>query len=281
VATADMSICELDQDILVTNVLSRVHPSDLRNFVLSCKTFYAQKCEYFEENEYTKGFQKYSKNTRDYFSAMANSYITFKRYNLSMQVMDIIKDRTNATTQLVQYHQSIGEKTEGAYRTYMLELLLNQYGYTAKTSCEQKMDLIFNTKWWKSNIDCYDMYQIVYHLSYRKYRSLQEHLRQLTPVYDSDCFHYGTFLSLIKTLSRISMSEQKLGLILKYVIFSYLGNIIDKISTRKYSGFFRECIDMIEVSEKCIDKAKYFPKYIRQLLSEKFSEIHSLLKDRL
>lgn len=276
-----MSICELDQDILVTNVLSRVHPSDLRNFVLSCKTFYAQKCEYFEENEYTKGFQKYSKNTRDYFSAMANSYITFKRYNLSMQVMDIIKDRTNATTQLVQYHQSIGEKTEGAYRTYMLELLLNQYGYTAKTSCEQKMDLIFNTKWWKSNIDCYDMYQIVYHLSYRKYRSLQEHLRQLTPVYDSDCFHYGTFLSLIKTLSRISMSEQKLGLILKYVIFSYLGNIIDKISTRKYSGFFRECIDMIEVSEKCIDKAKYFPKYIRQLLSEKFSEIHSLLKDRL
>ena len=276
-----MSICELDQDILVTNVLSRVHPSDLRNFVLSCKTFYAHKCEYFEENEYTKGFQKYSKNTRDYFSAMANSYITFKRYNLSMQVMDIIKDRTNATTQLVQYHQSIGEKTEGAYRTYMLELLLNQYGYTAKTSCEQKMDLIFNTKWWKSNIDCYDMYQIVYHLSYRKYRSLQEHLRQLTPVYDSDCFHYGTFLSLIKTLSRISMSEQKLGLILKYVIFSYLGNIIDKISTRKYSGFFRECIDMIEVSEKCIDKAKYFPKYIRQLLSEKFSEIHSLLKDRL
>jgi hypothetical protein len=276
-----MSICELDQDILVTNVLSQVHPSDLRNFILSCKTFYTHKHEYFKENGYTKGFQKYGKNTRDYFSVMADSYILFEDYNLSMLAMDITKKRINATTQLVQYHQYIGDNPEGVYRTYMLELLLNQYGYTVKTSCEQTMDIIFETKWWKSNIDCYDIYQIVYHLSNRKYRLLEENLKSMTFVYESDCFHYKTFLSLIKTLSRISMSEQKLGLVLKYVIFSYLGKNIDKISAQKYSGFFRECCNMIELNTECIEKTKCFPKYIKQLLSDKFREIHSLLQDRL
>ena len=220
-----MSICELYQDILVTNVLSLVHPSDMRNFILSCKTFYDHKCDYFKENKYSKGFQKYGKTAANYFSVIANSYISFQGYKLSIQVIDIIKERITATTQLVQYHQSIGDKIEDTYRTYMLELLLNQYGYATRISCEQKMDIIFwNTKWWKSNIDCYDIYQIVYHLSYKKYRLLQDNLINLTPVCDCDSFHYDTFLSLGKTLSRIIMSEHKLGLILKYVIFSYIGD---------------------------------------------------------
>jgi hypothetical protein len=281
-----MTICELDQDILATNVLSQAHPSDLKNFLLSCKTFYHHKREYFKENEYAKDFKWKYDSTRDYFSTMANSYITFQRYNLTIHIKPIVEktkqiDSAKNTTRLAQYHQSKGEQTDGILRTYMLELLLNQYGYTVKKSCEQKMDAIFNTKWWKSNIDYYDFYQIVYHLSYRKYRALEECLKSITLVNENNCFHYATFASIVRILCKTRIADKKLGLIVKYVLFSYLGNIIDKICTQKYSPFFRECMIMIRQNEDTILKMKSFPKYIRQLLSDKFNNTYNLLQNRL
>jgi hypothetical protein len=143
------------------------------------------------------------------------------------------------------------------------------------------MDAIFNTKWWKSNIDYYDFYQIVYHLSYRKYRALEECLKSITLVNENNCFHYATFASIVRILCKTRIADKKLGLIVKYVLFSYLGNIIDKICTQKYSPFFRECMIMIRQNEDTILKMKSFPKYIRQLLSDKFNNTYNLLQNRL
>ena len=281
-----MTLSELDQDILATNVLSQVHPSDLRNFLLSCKTFYHNKREYFKENEYAKEFKAKYGNTKDYFSAMANSYITFQRYNLTIQIKPMTEktkqiDSAKDTTRLAQYHQSKGEQVDGILRTYMLELMLNQYAYSAKKSCEQKMDAIFNTKWWKSNIDYYDFYQIVYHLSYRKYRALEECLKSMTLISENDSFHYATFLSIVRIICKTRILDKRLGLIIKYVLFSYLESIIDKISIQKYSPFFTECMIMIRQNEPTILKMKCFPKYIRQLISDKFSNTYDLLQNRL
>lgn len=278
-----MSIFDLDQDILTTHVLSLVHPNDLGIFLLSCKTFYANKHEYFRENKYAKQYNETFEDTRNYFSIINDSYICFNRRKLTIKTPLVIdKTKIDNTTCIIQLHRSMKERTTDVYRQHLLDRLQQDYSYTRKQSCESKMDIFFNTKWWLSDVDCYDMYQIVYHVSNRNNRALSKCLESITFVQGD--VNSDTLRQLVATLVPITMvpkktlNDEKINRMIFYVLISYSESIINETSIKWLEPLMLQFIFKLQRDRHGINTCKNIPKYLKQQLLQKYQAFESLIQ---
>jgi hypothetical protein len=279
-----LSIIDLDQDILITHGLSQVKPIELTNFLLSSKTFYANRRDYLNANEYTKKFAVYD-DTQDYFSVIVNSHIMptsdITMYFPTDCAIDDAKVRN--TARIVQFHHYIKDNNEAAFRQYMLDLLHYQYGYAKNSANEVKIDAFFEEMWWKSNINPYDIYQIIYHMSHIKYRAVADCLERLTFINNDFC--HSTLNTILSTMIGATNSQTRenieLKIILIYVIYSYIEKIIDKISTKDYTILIVELAKRIRDAQCYIAETKSFPQYLKTILATKLYNTRNLIEDRL
>jgi hypothetical protein len=159
----------------------------------------------------------------------------------------------------------------------MLDRLRIDYSYIKKQSCETKMDIFFDTKWWFSDVYCYDIYQIVYHVSNRNNRALSKCLESITFI--SGNVNQYTLRQLVVTLVKIkAFNNEKLNRMIFYVLLSYVESIMNKILIKAFEPLMQQFIIKVQHDRHKVHTCKNIPKYLKLQLLEKYHTFESLME---
>lgn len=288
----------LDTDLITTHVLSELEPGELLKYLLASKETYSKRDQYARANRYTQGYEG------DYFADLMNSHITGYKDG-SFQTT--IPKRLNPvfivnTYNLIAHTHRIGYPF--VFSGYFQDLIKAEYGYERSEVCEQIFAKICKRKWWNSTINIYDVYKIVYHLTYRKHRLLGEALEQITFT-----TNYAKKKSLSDTMSIIGdiyephhPNARALRAIMFYVIYCFMeflkplmvdekelaafaalssGLSATANPTTQYIALAFTFYDKHQDSLTKLAEIKDLPHYIKNKMNKKYMEVFKMFEEVL
>ena len=168
-----------------------------------------------------------------------------------------------------------------AYRSYCLDMLQKEFGYTRKVSCEAAVSVLYTTAYSlpKCNVNLYDIHQLLYHIQARKYRNIQDVLQNIRFFKRID---YITTMHILMEFMN-STYNTKIKAVTIGVIYQYIHFILDNIfdNTKKNITFLEVIALKAEEFVDNITKIKGFPKYLKKQLIDIILNATSEINTRL
>jgi hypothetical protein len=232
----------------------------LLNYVLVCKESYAKREECIKSLKYTQSYDG------DYFADLLNSYIiAFKDGQLIMSVSRLNEVFVNNTYKLILHSHNVGYQFNPS--DYFHQLIHTEFGYKKSTTCEEYFAKICEEKWWSSNINLYDIYKIIYHLHYKKYRLLSDALERFT--FSSKDIDMKNTLDVLSALYDIqSPTVRTLQAIMSYLIYCH----IMQQMTVGYERYMEVAIVLYHKREK-LQYIHELPLYIKRKMIQKYIDL--------
>lgn len=293
-AQTQVSLMSLDRDVIKTHILADLEPGYLLNYVLASKETYSKRDQYIKANKYTQGYEG------DYFADLMNSHITgFKSGSLIMQVPSTRLNPVfiSNTYKLIVHSHNQGYQFPLNY--YFQDLIKAEFGYDKSEICEQHLAKMCAQKWWNTNVNIYEVYKVIYHLTKIKHRNLGEALETFTFI-NADKFDMVHLKNTLVLIGDVYNPEHPNAIALRslmfYLIYCYMDFLeplmVDPIeldalsasvpnSTTKYvalaSAFYNKNEDII----KKLTEIKDLPDFIKNRMNKKYMQLFKKFDDMM
>jgi len=278
------------------NLLNIVQNLDIITFIClmgSCKHFYNTRKQYINFITEVKEYKNYNNNKNNLINVLLNSYIYIEKIQNDVVFKNDIENnimnenKINNTFDIFGYYCIKNINNISLYDQY-----ISYYKYLS-TVCSNKIcqkynykyknlsilfNNIFELKWYTTNINIFQLYEITYHIKMKKYINVYNNLLSLTfknnnyNIIDTIYFLIQIFTFNYKILS-------KFKIIFAYILYHYIDinfNIIYKETN------INNCTKDIFINNSnnilnSIDNLK-IPKYIKTLITNKLSDTVIKLK---
>jgi hypothetical protein len=274
-------LANLDPDLITVHILADLEPSQLINYVLSSKDTYKKRDTIVKENKYTHNYEG------DYFADLLNSHITgFSNGSMIMIIPKTAKlaNQLNPvfvtnTYKLIAHSHQAGVSFSPS--PYFQELIKVEFGYERNQICEDHFSRIYQTDWWNCNVNIYDIYKIIYHMTLKKHRNLGEALETFS-------FIRGNRLEIKNSLDVITgvycpqhPNARALRAITFYLFHSYLEFIKPMIAdtstladfAKQPSGTDNMTIKYLTLAHRSyqrLGEIKDLPEFIKNKMNKKY-----------
>lgn len=286
-------LLDLNQD----NLFALSQNLDIVSFVnvfLTCKKLYSLRKDYSKFLIIIDEYKKYD-TKNNIFDILLSSYINFdsiKNINESNYIKldsEIItktgldKKRLSNTCNAIgfyciNYNHLISPLDNDVIINYIHEIICTTHNYRCSyfvKSCKKKLYNFLKINFYTSDINIFDICEILYHIKHRKYRKIYDILHNLN-------FKCSTSVAdLSYTLSVFMQYIEKLNghnnkIIIASVLYSYIEFNINKIKIyEKLSKIIKyKANEFISV----IDESKVYPKYLKKFIIDKMNNVGCLLE---
>jgi hypothetical protein len=269
-----MDIISIHDDLLANDILSLLRPSSLINFALSCKRCYEQRRLYLKSNKYIELYRLYDDN-QSYMTVLFNSHfklesladVSIKSFELKNELSVNLICIKN-TTKIIDFHLS-----KFVLHDYYISMLSKQFGYTSSVYCNSILRSM-DSKWHNSNVLMYDIYQLIYHVTKRNYRSLQATLQNI--IFIKTIYPYYTLSLLLKFINKIT--DTKIMLVIIYVYFRFVEYVFEELKQDQKKDFIHSLCGQAESFAYVLKNNNQFPKYIKNIIHKQFRDVIALAK---
>lgn len=269
-----MDIISIYGDLLATEILSLLRPSCLMNFALSCKRCYEQRQLYLRSNKYIELYRLYD-NNQSYMIVLFNSHIKLESLaDASIKSFDLKNELSvnviciQNTTKIIDFHLS-----KFVLHDYYISMLSKQFGYKSSIYCNTILHSM-DSRRHNSNVYMYDIYQLVYHVTKRNYRSLQVTLQNITFI--KTIYPYYTLSFLLKFINKIT--DTKMILVIIYVYFRYVEYVFEELKQDQKKDFINSLCGQAESFSYILSTNKQLPKYIKNIIHKQLHNVIVLAK---
>jgi hypothetical protein len=267
------------------NLINIIQNLDIVSFIClmwSCKHFYKTRKQYLNFIIEVKKYKKYNNN--NLINILLNSYIFIDKiqndviYNNDIKNNVMNENKINNTFDIFGYYCFKNMNNNSLFDQY-----ISYYKYFTKVCsnniCQKynykykNLSILFNNmfefKWYTTNINIFQLYEVAYHVKMKKYKNVYNNLLSLTfknnkyNIIDTIYFLIQIFTFNYKTLS-------KFKIIFAYILYNYIDinfNIIYKetnINNYTKDIFINNGNNVLNN----IDDLK-IPKYIKTLIRNK------------
>ena len=266
-----MNLCVLNQELFPC-ILESVPVTTLLAFTSSCKTFRGMKDACFANNQTIQASAEFDKG-HDYEQVMRNSHMRIPMMNLfDTKDRDFNRQKIDNTYKIVSFHSlpihKIGTVSMKVIKSYCMDMLHKEFGYTPKRTCENALGMLYNIKNQDIlpyfNFSFYDIHQLMYHTLARKYRRVQYLLNNIKIVKTSN------FLPTLTILMEFVCKQEFLcvKVIMLMLMYKYIHFVLDDNQLHINIKLLNAIMVKIDEFVISIAKIKSFPKYLKQQLKD-------------
>lgn len=266
-----MKLLDLGDDILCHSLVANLSITCLLNLLLTCKMLYNRR----KQCIVNKGIKCIL------FGKLLNSHIDCTHADLSLQ-KDLNADisKIHNTFSLIRCIEHVYSVCEiGDYCVKMLEVMYN-YKSTTKYNNNILRNVFSNDKWKMSNVSMLSYYEVVYHISHKKFRRLEYTLLynlKFIDTYDYSIYTLSLIIHFINT-----QTSKCIKIAMLYIFYDYIQSILDYlfINYDKHKNFIQSIFDKRLEFEESINKTTGLPKYIKTLVINKIAVVNSEIEKK-
>jgi hypothetical protein len=277
------------------NLLNIIQKLDVVSFIClmgSCKHFYKTREQYKNFINEVKEYKKYY-NNNNLINILLNSYIFIDKIQNDVIFKNDIENnimnenKINNTFDIFGYYciknidnNSLFDQYISYYKfltTICSNKICQKYNYKYK-NLSILFNNIFELKWYTTNINVFQLYEIAYHVKMKKYINVYNNLLSLK-FKDNKYNIIDTIYFLIQIFTFNFKILSKYKIIFAYILYHYIDinfNIIYNETNINYNTkdfFIKNAGDVLNH----IDKQK-IPKYIKTLIINQLSDTIEKLK---
>lgn len=284
---------------IILYISSRLHIHNLSNFILLDKSMYSHKYAIIKNNKDIIKYILYDTTTPLYYIIFDNTYANTNanrydyQYNdkelyastnmLSYYVLNKVIHKEDAEIYLLNIFVRIRNNNYSSYRGDENILNCKIRNKRIKRCCKL-FGSIFNYNWEYSNINLYDLFNIIYCIVYKKYNNLYDILynirihKSLEPIrtlhiligyekYISDNANADNANYIITGICKYTML---------YIIYNYIEDIKDYIIDARYTLLIEVIIDKCIEIDSILRYNNYLPKNLKLLVFEKIKNVYNI-----
>jgi hypothetical protein len=285
-------LLDLNQD----NLFALSQNLDIVSFInlfLTCKKLYSLRKDYSKFLIIIEEYKKYDKKN-NIFDILFSSYINFnsiKNINDSNYIKldsEIItktgldKKRLSNTCNIfgfyfINYNRLISPPDNNMIINYIDEIICTTNNYRSSyfvKSCKKNLYNFLKINCYMSDINIFDICEILYHIKYRKHRKIYDILNNLNfRCSESDADITYTLSVFLKYIEILNGHNNKI--IIASVLYSYIEFNINKI--KKYEKLSKTIEYKANEFISVIDESKIYPKYLKKFIIDKMNNVSCLL----
>jgi hypothetical protein len=287
-----INIFNINEDNLI-NIIENLDIVSFICFMSSCKHFYKTRKQYLNFIIEVKEYKKYSNYNNNFINILLNSYIFIEKlhnnviFNNDIENNIMNEDKINNTFDIFGYYCikninniSLFDQYISYYKNFTTvcsNKICKKYNYKYKN-----LSIIFNNifelKWYTTNINIFQLYEVAYHIKMKKYINVYNIIRSLT-FKENNYNIINTIYFLVQIFTFNYKILTKFKIIFAYILYYYIDinfNIIYK-DTNKNDCSKYIFINIGNIVLNNIDNLK-IPKYIKTLIINKISDTVLKLK---
>ena len=285
---------------IILCISSRLHIHNLSNFILLDKSMYSHKYAILKNNKDIIKYILYDTTTPLYYIIFDNTYANTNanrydyQYNdkelytsmnmLSYYVLNNVIRKEDAEIYLLNIFVRIRNNNYSSYRGD--ENILNSKIRNKRIKrCCKLFGSIFNHNWEYSNINLYDLFNIIYCILYKKYNNLYDILynirihKSLEPIRTLHIL-IGYEKDISDNANNVNNANYIITGICKYtmlyIIYNYIEDIKDYIIDARYTLLIQVIIDKCIEIDSILRYNNYLPKNLKLLVFTKIKNIYNI-----
>ena len=275
---------------LLSHIIKELDVISLLNFVCSNKILFLNKNIYISGNIKILKYKEYDESDTGYLKILKDSDINIcigKRSSLLYFKFNIYdKLKIHNTTKILSYECDYTNmlQSQRALSYYYSKHIQNYYNYDINASkwCIKKFQHIFYFEWSKMAVNLYDIYELLFHLYYKKYGRIKKVLNNLKFIKNNNIKETLNILINFSNFFQYSLLDSQSKAVIIYIIYSYIDFIGHDI--QKIKDFSKLCQTMITKSEEFtleIINLKYMPMYLKMIINNKIKNASNKILLRL
>jgi len=294
-----MNINNFCSDIILS-ISSTLFINNLHSFILLDKSIYSHKYAILKNNKDIIKYMLYDIATPYYYIIFDNTYanINANRYDYKFNDKELY-----AAANILSYYVSNKVICKEVAEIYMLNIFVrtknNNYSKylggeniaTRKIKnrriklCCKLFGSIFNYNWEHSNINLYDLFNVIYCIVYKRYNNIYDVLynirihKSLDPIrtmhiligYENDI---TANINDANDANYIMIGIYKYTIL--YIIFNYIENIQDYIVKAKFNLLIQVIVNKCIEIEGILIENNYLPNKLKLLVLSKISKVYNI-----
>jgi len=286
---------------IILCISSRLLINNLSNFILLDKSMYSHKYAILKNNKDIIKYILYDTTTPLYYIIFDNTYANINANNrydyqqndkelyasmnmLSYYVLNKVIRKEDAEIYLLNIFVRIRNNNYSSYRGDENILNCKIRNRRIKRCCKL-FGSIFNYNWEYSNINLYDLFNIIYCIVYKKYNNLYDILynirihKSLEPI---RTLHI--LIGFEKDISDNANNANNANYIITgickytmlYIIYNYIEDIKDYIIDARYTLLIEVIIDKCIEIDSILRYNNYLPKNLKLLVFAKIKNVYNI-----
>jgi hypothetical protein len=285
---------------IILSISSTLFINNLRSFILLDKSIYSHKYAILKNNKDIIKYMLYDTATPYYYVIFDNTYANINanlydyRYNdkelyaaantLSYYVINKVVRKEVAEIYLLNIFVRTKNKNYSSYRGNE-NIAIHKIKNKRIRLCCKLFGSIFNYNWEYSNINLYDLFNVIYCIVYKRYDNIYDVLynmkihKSLEPIktmqiligYENDI---TANINNANNANYIMIGIYKYTIL--YIIYDYLENIQDYIIKTKFNLLIHVIVDKcIEIKGFLIEN-NYLPNKLKLLVLAKINKVYNI-----
>jgi hypothetical protein len=285
---------------IILSISSTLFINNLRNFILLDKSIYSHKYAILKNNKDIIKYMLYDTATPYYYVIFDNTYANINanlydyKFNdkelyaaantLSYYVINKVVRKEVAEIYLLNIFVRTKNKNYSSYRGNE-NIAIHKIKNKRIRLCCKLFGSIFNYNWEYSNINLYDLFNVIYCIVYKRYDNINDVLynmkihKSLEPIktmqiligYENDI---TANINNANNANYIMIGIYKYTIL--YIIYDYLENIQDYIIKTKFNLLIHVIVDKcIEIKGFLIEN-NYLPNKLKLLVLAKINKVYNI-----
>jgi hypothetical protein len=294
-----MNINNFCVDIIVS-ISSSLFINNLRSFILLDKSIYSHKYAILKNNKDIIKYMLYDTSTPYYYIIFDNTYANINanlydyKFNdkelyaaaniLSYYVINKVVRKEIAEIYLLNIFVRTKNKNYSSYRGNE-NIAISKIKNKRIRLCCKLFGSIFNYNWEYSNINLYDLFNVIYCIVYKRYNNIYDVLynirihKSLEPIstmhiligYENDI---TANINDANDATYIMIGIYKYSIL--YIIFNYIENIKDYIVKAKFNLLIQVIVNKCIEIEGILIENNYLPNKLKLLVLAKISKVYNI-----